>query len=124
MGEYDWEHELLTHYQNLRKLVADQIQLVEKGQSERLADIVEQKQIIIDAIDTIGAGTKTLSPQTRAAVRKYIFEILGMEEEIRTKLEKIKNAVQKEMVLLRTENNLQEKYTTFTEHSYFFDESK
>ncbi|HWR54967.1 MAG TPA: hypothetical protein VN462_00545, partial [Negativicutes bacterium] len=70
MGEYDWEHELLTHYQNLRKLVADQIQLVEKGQSERLADIVEQKQIIIDAIDTIGAGTKTLSPQTRAAVRK------------------------------------------------------
>lgn len=120
------EQILLTHFHNLQDVTAGQLEAVRNGKMEVLDDILMQKQMIIERINDLKKqiSIENCHPQIRGQIRKLVLKCVGLEEESRQYVETIQVAIRREMVSLRQENQLHEKYHAYFETSQLFDDSK
>lgn len=126
MAQNNEEKLILTHHQNLYDLSQSQLAAIKAGDFIKMDNLIGQKQMIIEEIN--GLLAKGFSPEqcrleVRWEIRKIILDTLALEEELQVVLAKIKGAVQREMILLKQENLLNDRYGVPTGTSRFIDES-
>jgi hypothetical protein len=117
---------LITHYQNLIALSEKQLRNLEDLQLERLADIMSQKQMIMDVIDKTtrqGAGFSVLGDEVQVEIKNLLYIIKNLEDAIHQRMLETKNRIGTEMVHVRQENNFNKKYNQHVQMPELFDES-
>jgi hypothetical protein len=117
---------LLTHYRNLLALSEIQLHNLEDLQLDRLADIISQKQMIMDAIDQMarqGIGFSVLGDDIQAEIKSLLYKIKDMEDASQQQMMERKNGIGTELVHVRQENNFNKKYNQYVQMPQSFDES-
>jgi hypothetical protein len=117
---------LLTHYRNLLALSETQLHNLEDLQMDRLADILSQKQMIMDAIDQMaGQGIRfsALGNDIQMEIKRLLDKIKDLEDAIHQRVIETKNGIGTELVHVRNEQNFNNKYNKSVQMPQLFDES-